>query len=157
MLGKPKQESIHGFIVGFGSSTETATLAGISDSGVGLQRAIFAALNMANLTVSDIDLIVAHGSGTKKGDRAEYTAYQRVFGGRIPPLICPKWVLGHQLSASCGISLILGLEHLRINAVPKIPYDHYLNCREPTKPIQRALVSALGFGGSSSAVILSVV
>ncbi len=58
------------------------------------------ALSIAKITPADIGYINAHGTGTKRGDAAEGTATEAVFGSNTP-ISSLKSYLGHTLGA-CG-------------------------------------------------------
>lgn len=145
-----------GELVGWGAATEKSTLTGISTDGAVLVKAIQKALEVAGLKPDDIDLVVGHGAGTRKGDAAELGAYQQVFPHQVP-IAFHKWMFGHMLGASACASLILGMHHLIQGIVPPHPYRGF---GEPERSERRLLqqrhllVTALGFGGNAAAVIV---
>ncbi|HYX34074.1 MAG TPA: beta-ketoacyl synthase N-terminal-like domain-containing protein [Oligoflexus sp.] len=145
-----------GELVGWGAATEKSTLTGISSDGAVLVKAIRQALDIAQLEATDIDLIVGHGAGTKKGDAAELAAYEQIFNESVP-IVFHKWMYGHMLGASACASLILGMYHLNQGVVPPHPY---LNFGDPRRAERRLsgqrhlLVTALGFGGNAAALIV---
>lgn len=57
------------------------------------------------------ELVLAHGTGTPGNDCAEYAAYQRVFGERLPtiPVAALKSRWGHPLGAAGALDLVLAL------------------------------------------------
>jgi 3-oxoacyl-(acyl-carrier-protein) synthase len=146
-------------ISGVGLATESSTLTGIDKQGKGLSLAIKRALATSQLYPSDIDLIVAHGAGTRLGDEAELESYRHLFDMGLPPLTCHKWLTGHTLGASGLISAALGMSHLNSLEVPKLPYFDNEN-ESPAfggrlQQCSHVLVCSLGFGGQAAAVILS--
>jgi 3-oxoacyl-[acyl-carrier-protein] synthase II len=152
---RPESEPL-GAIIGWGAATEQTSLTGVSAEGEVLQRAMVQALTSAGLHVSDVDLIIGHGSGTIKGDAAELAAYEALFG-TPPPLVWHKWVTGHMLGASAAASLVLGLEHLKDASVPGHPYlphDHPSFAPRQLARAQHALITAMGFGGNACAIIV---
>jgi 3-oxoacyl-(acyl-carrier-protein) synthase len=145
-----------GELVGWGAATEKSTLTGISADGAVLVRAIHKALETAGLQKEDIDLIVGHGAGTKKGDAAELAAYEQTFSDRVP-IVFHKWMLGHMLGASACASLILGMYHLHQGLLPPQPYRAFGEAERGERRLSRQrhlLVAALGFGGNAAAVIV---
>ncbi|WP_141736266.1 beta-ketoacyl synthase N-terminal-like domain-containing protein [Oligoflexus tunisiensis] len=145
-----------GELVGWGAATEKSTLTGISADGAVLVKAMQNAMDVAGLKPEDVDLVVGHGAGTKKGDASELAAYRQMFSHDVP-IVFHKWMFGHMLGASACASLILGMHHLIQGLVPPHPYRGF---GEPERnerrlPQQRhLLVTALGFGGNAAAVIV---
>jgi len=146
-------------VLGFGSATEQATATGISTDGLAVHLAARRALAAAGMGPGDVSLVVAHGASTQKGDAAEWAAYERLFEGRVPPLAFHKWLTGHLLGASGAFAVALASEHLRTGLLPDAPYwnEGALAPRPPARltKAETALVIAMGFGGSASALILS--
>lgn len=145
-------------VAGFGAATETATLTGISADGQVLVDAVEQALEQAGLDPREVDLVVGHGAGTLKGDAAELNAYKRVFGAQMPALTFHKWLVGHMIGASAAFSAALAVRVLESGEVPGLPYADDEELGFPTKPCKRVgtvLVTALGFGGNASALVLT--
>lgn len=145
-----------GELIGWGAATEKSTLTGISADGAVLVKAIQKALDTANLKADDIDLIVGHGAGTRKGDAAELAAYARIFSDHVP-LVFHKWMFGHMLGASACASLVLGMHHLIQGIAPPHPYRGFGEKERSERRLQQQrhlLVTSLGFGGNAAAVIV---
>jgi 3-oxoacyl-[acyl-carrier-protein] synthase II len=149
-----------GEILGFGAVTESATLTGVSEKGDGLVKAVHQAFGNAELGPGDVDLIVAHGASTKKGDHAELEAYKNIFENNMPPLTCHKWMTGHTLGAAGCVSLALGLKQLKEASLEPLPYLCDGELPFPTKyktpSPKTALVTSMGFGGQSTAILVSI-
>ncbi len=144
-------------VLGMGAANEASTLTGVSEDGRALQQAIRKALDQAMLAPSDIDLIVAHGAGTPKGDQAEREAYRKIFDGTLPPVVSHKWCSGHMLGASAALSVILGIHHLKHGLSSPHPYlDPSDSMRFPQKlrKSRYALISSMGFGGSACTLVV---
>lgn len=145
-------------VLGFGSATEQASATGVSADGLAVQIAARRALAAAGMGPGDVSFVVGHGASTQKGDAAEWAAYERLFEGRVPPLAFHKWLTGHLLGASGAFSVALAVEHLRTGLLPDTPYwnEGALAPRPPSRltRAETALVIAMGFGGSASALIL---
>jgi 3-oxoacyl-(acyl-carrier-protein) synthase len=157
LLSTKESENPLGVVKGYGAATEKAGLTGISAGGEVLAQAIRGALSQARLNPSEIDLIVAHGSGTVKGDEAELAALYNVFDGDLPPLCSHKWLLGHSLGASSAMSLVLATEQLRMGKVSGHPYFGEDEAWFASKNLSRrdnALVVSLGFGGNAAALVI---
>lgn len=141
-------------IAGYGAASESTSATGISPTGEVLIQAVRRAIAYAQIDLSDIDLIVGHGAGTRQGDDAEIRAYDTLFGHKHrPPLTLHKWLTGHMLGASAAHSAALATAHLMTGQVPALPYWDEVDDRvfEP----RYALITALGFGGIAAALILA--
>lgn len=156
-LAKEKGRNARAKILGFGSYTEKASLTGISPDAKALQKAIRRALEISELKSEQIDLIIAHGAGTRSGDRSELNCLRQVFSENMPYITCHKWVTGHSLGASSSISIALAIKHMESKQIVELPYPSILPHQDPPKVINRVLVCGLGFGGNASAVILEAV
>ena len=107
---------------------------------------------MGEMDPSEVDVIVMHAPGTKKGDLSEYNAVEKVFGGKTPALTTNKWKLGHTFGASGMLSLelaILMMQHQQFIKVPFVEYDSV-----PEK-INKVMINAVGFGGNAVSILLS--
>lgn len=155
-IEQDRGQSAYGYIVGFGSALESGTLSGVSRKGKALSLAVSRALKDANVDIEDVDFIVGHGSATKQGDASELEALRTVFGAPHPPIVSHKWMTGHLLSASAGVSIGLALDHLgRQDLVMPPLQSDLLDNRALPKTLEICLVVALGFGGYASAVVIS--
>lgn len=97
-------------------------------NGVGLQRAIAAALRQSNLTPKDLGHINAHGKATKRDDWAEAQAYHSTLGDlaeRIP-VTALKSYFGHFDAGAGAVELAGSLLAMRYGVLP-----HTLNYRNP--------------------------
>jgi 3-oxoacyl-[acyl-carrier-protein] synthase II len=114
-----------------------------------------------------IDLIHAHGTGTRSGDPIELAAIEDHFadraGGAGPPcLYSHKAALGHSLGAAGLVSVVLSyLSHVRgviprnVKTTKPLATTNVILSRSPVhRPVQRSLVTAAGFGGATAAVTL---
>ncbi|MCR1798089.1 beta-ketoacyl-[acyl-carrier-protein] synthase family protein [Staphylococcus warneri] len=112
-----------------------------------------------------IDYINAHGSSTKQNDLFETEAYKKFFGKEIYkiPISSTKSMIGHSLSSASlfgCISAIMSISTSKIhptinlnNADEKCDLNYVPNY-SINKKVDNALVTASGFGGIHSAVIL---
>ena len=140
--------------VGFGFEA-IASKTGLSPDGKHFQQAIGHALRQAGRTPTEIDAVVLHSPGTPAGDASERAALRAVFGEQLPPLLSNKWSVGHTLGASAALSLDFALHVLATQQWPPAPFSTDL-APTPTKPIQRILVNAAGFGGNAASVLVSM-
>jgi 3-oxoacyl-[acyl-carrier-protein] synthase II len=110
--GIPSREP-YGWLSGFGIARDTS--ATISDWGTGHEQvaaAMRAAIDDADLSVSDIDAIYASANGTKRGDRLELRAIQSLFGDAVPPVVATKGYFG-EYAAGGGFQFAAALLAMR--------------------------------------------
>lgn len=156
---------IRGILAGYGHSTDTFHLTQPAADGAPLERAMRAALARAGLTPRDVGYINAHGTGTPFNDRAEASAFSRVFGEDLSglKLSSTKAAIGHTLGAAGSLEAIFCLQSLQTGQIPP-----QLHTSEPeplvasilAKPgdtlAQKATLSVnLGFGGSNAALLFT--
>lgn len=101
----------------------------------------------------EVDIIVMHAPGTIKGDQSEYNAINSVFGTRIPALTSNKWVIGHTLGASGGMSMEMAILMMKHQQFIEIPFSQL--SKRPDR-IKKVMVNAVGFGGNAVSVLLSL-
>jgi 3-oxoacyl-[acyl-carrier-protein] synthase II len=110
--GTPSREP-YGWIAGFGIARDTT--ATISDWGTGdahVATAMRAAIDDAGISISDVDAIYASANGTKRGDRLEIRAIQRLFGDHVPPVVATKAYFG-EYAAGGGLQFAAALLAMR--------------------------------------------
>jgi 3-oxoacyl-(acyl-carrier-protein) synthase len=157
-----RKENALAFIEGIGYATEILEHnISISAEAICFQKSMKMALQNTNL--SEVDVIVMHAPGTKKGDLTEYKAIQKVFtssvrpsvsgGNDLPMLTTNKWKIGHTFGASGMLSIemaILMMRHQKFIGVP------FVEIQKERKQIRKILVNAVGFGGNAVSVLLSL-
>lgn len=138
-------------ISGIGYATEELKHSvSISANAECLQKSMKMAIGDTNLP--EIDAVVMHAPGTKKGDLSEVNAVREVFGSKIPAVTSNKWKLGHTFAASGILSIelaILMIEHREFIPVPFEPLSGH-----PRK-LDNILVNAVGFGGNAVSILVS--
>ena len=101
----------------------------------------------------EVDVIIMHAPGTIKGDQSEYNAIKSVFGTQIPALTSNKWIIGHTLGASGGMSMEMAILMMKHQEFIEVPFSHL--SKRPDK-IKKVLVNAVGFGGNAVSILLSL-
>ena len=138
---------------------QTAT----SDDGEGAYQAMRKAMDMAQLSPSDIDYINAHGTGTPNNDECELTAMQRIWGTSLPLFSSTKSYTGHTTSASGSIEAVICLLALQHGFVPgslgwKNPIAEGGEPAASTTTglkLRHIIDNSFGFGGNDSSLIFS--
>ncbi|GAA4731342.1 beta-ketoacyl-[acyl-carrier-protein] synthase family protein [Isoptericola chiayiensis] len=128
-------------------------------------RTVSLALRSAGLAPSDVGLVHAHATSTPAGDLNEARALRTVFGDP-PPVTATKASTGHLLGASGPLGALAALGALGAWGDAVVPPTINLDRQDPevgldvvtaARPTtaRHALVDAFGFGGHSSALVLS--
>ncbi|MBU2898684.1 non-ribosomal peptide synthetase/type I polyketide synthase [Vibrio hepatarius] len=139
----------------------------------GQSQVLTEALNLADIHPDEVEMIEAHGTGTKLGDPIEFkairNAYQRSSNAPICKLGSVKSGLGHLDTAAGIASLIKTVLSVSRKAIPMS-----LNIRQPnpallieesgfelatqtldwTNPVRTAAVSSFGIGGTNCHMIV---
>ena len=138
-------------IKGIGYATEPLTHnISISADADCFQRSM--AMALRGIDPDTIDVIVTHAPGTLKGDSSEVSAIQKLFKGNQPVLTSNKWMIGHTLGASGGMSLEMAVLMLRRQKFIGVPF---LKGQQEPKHLERILVNAVGFGGNAVSLLVT--
>lgn len=109
---KKRGANIYAEVVGTGDACD------FDLDGTGIAQAIQAAMKAANITVADLDHVVAQGYGEIKLDAAEAKGLQIAFGKDCPPVVAIKGMIGNTGSASGGIETALSALSLFHGTIP---------------------------------------
>jgi 3-oxoacyl-[acyl-carrier-protein] synthase II len=120
------------------------------------------ALDNAGVAPGDVDLICAHGTGTKANDVTECGAIHDVFGPAAPRTVSVKSMLGHTMGAAsalsaiaCSLAIAEGFIPPTINHTTTDP-ECGVDC-VPNESVPATLNvvqnNALAFGGNNSVVL----
>jgi acyl transferase domain-containing protein/NAD(P)-dependent dehydrogenase (short-subunit alcohol dehydrogenase family) len=168
---------IYAVIKGVGSSSDGKSQSIYAPRAQGQAKALNMAYDEAGIDPSTVELIEAHGTGTKVGDEVEFQALKGLFGQpdnnhRRCALGSVKSMIGHTKAAAGAAGLIkaaLAVYHkvlpptLKVHEpdpklnIHKSPF--YLNTQSrpwfsKKEHPRRAGVSAFGFGGSNFHVVI---
>jgi 3-oxoacyl-(acyl-carrier-protein) synthase len=107
-------------VVGWGRAGDAYHAVQPHPGGLGMARAIRAALRRAGVSPADIGYLNAHGTGTPYSDAAESAALRRALGRHVRqvPVSSTKAVHGHALEASGLIELVITVLALRSGKLP---------------------------------------
>ncbi len=172
---KRDKDNIYAVIRAIGTSSDGKGKAIYAPSAQGQVKAIRRAYRLADVDPSTIDLLEAHGTGTKVGDAVEVKAITEVYQNGAGAPWCAigsvKSQIGHAKAAAGAAGLIkaaLALHHKVLPPTIKVTTPtpalrdnspFYINqvpkpwVRRPEHP-RRAAVSAFGFGGSNFHCVL---
>jgi 3-oxoacyl-(acyl-carrier-protein) synthase len=165
-------DPVLGVLAGFGASSDGRGKAIYAPSSPGQSLCIERAQRAADLDPSQVDWVVAHGTGTAAGDAAELTVLAAAAppGGRLT--VSNKPVVGHTGWSSGAVSVIHALLALRHGSVPA---QHGFSTPTPGSPIGTRVevpvrstpwtrhdgrprtvgVSCFGFGGANGHLLIS--
>ncbi|MFE2835940.1 beta-ketoacyl-[acyl-carrier-protein] synthase family protein [Streptomyces mirabilis] len=126
-------------------------------------RVMALALENAKVKPHEIDLISAHGTGTKANDVTESQAIREIYGDRPPRAVSVKSMLGHTMGAASALAAIacaLAITHRFIP--PTINHNRTdPECRidcVPNHAVEADLRivqnNGLGFGGNNAVAVL---
>jgi 3-oxoacyl-[acyl-carrier-protein] synthase II len=165
---KARGAKIYAEVSGYGLSGDAHHITAPADDGDGGFRAMTAALKRADLALSDIDYINAHGTSTPLGDEIELGAVKRLFGKHVNDLAMSstKSAIGHLLGAAGAVESIFSILAIRDGVLPPT-----LNLDDPSdgcdinlvakvaqkRPVRAALSNSFGFGGTNASLIFTQV
>jgi 3-oxoacyl-[acyl-carrier-protein] synthase II len=133
-------------------------------SGESSGRAITRALSRSGLEPGDVDLVVAHGTGTPLNDAAETAAIKRALGEHAyeVAVTAPKSMVGHQLGAAGAVSGLTGVLALQSGTIPPtINLESpdpacdldYVPQKARAADSRVAIVNGFGFGGQNGVAV----
>ncbi len=129
----------------------------------GLARCMDLALRNAGVKPSEVDLISAHGTGTKANDQIETAAIRDLYGADLPRIVSMKSMLGHSMGAAsslaaigCAMAITEGFIPPTINHIETDP-ECAIDC-VPNESVAADLRivqnNGWAFGGNNAVVIL---
>jgi len=152
---------IYALLAGYGSSSDAYHTTAPHKEGLGAARAMRMALNEAQLNLTQIDYINAHGTATLANDLAETRAIKNVFGEQAYhiPISSIKSMIGHTLGAAGAIEAVATVLTIHNNLIPPtINYNtpdpacdlDYVPNQSREIKVQAALSNSFGFGGNNA-------
>lgn len=165
---KARGAKIYGEVVGYGLSGDAHHITAPAADGNGGFRSMQAAIKRAELDVSDIDYVNAHGTSTPLGDEIELGAVTRLMGDHAKnvTMSSTKSAVGHLLGAAGAVEAIFSLLAMRDNmAPPTINLDNpsveteidLVPNKAKAKEINVALSNSFGFGGTNASLVFKKV
>src|ERR1700722_17255799 len=115
---KARGANILGRIMGASITSDGFHMVAPDPNGKRAGHAITRAIQLADLTPSDIGHVNAHATGTQVGDLAEGRAINNALGSNKPAVYAPKSALGHSVGAVGAVESILTVLTLREQVIP---------------------------------------
>jgi 3-oxoacyl-[acyl-carrier-protein] synthase II len=111
----------------------------------------------------EVDLVVAHGTGTPLNDAAETAAIKQALGEHAyrVAVTAPKSMVGHQLGAAGAVSALAAVLAIHEGVIPPtINRDtpdpqcdlDYVPLAARRSPVRTALANGFGFGGQNGVI-----
>jgi len=155
---------IYAELAGCGAAFDAYDVNRVHPEGRGIRDAMTGALKDASLSAGEIDMVIAHGLGTKDSDSSESRALKSVFGENGVPVTGLKPILGYASAAGGSLEAIAGILALNKEVIPPlINLDevdsecdgvNFVTEALPKAGINTVLINAFGFGGQAASVIL---
>jgi 3-oxoacyl-[acyl-carrier-protein] synthase II len=161
---KARGAHIYAELVGYGLSGDAYHITAPDPDGDGAFRSMSMALKRAEISVSEIDYVNAHGTSTPIGDEIELRAVERLLGNSAAKttMSSTKSAIGHLLGAAGAVEAIFCILAIRDQIAPPT-----LNLDNPSvetaidlaphtarkRPIQAALSNSFGFGGTNASLV----
>lgn len=148
---------------GYGSSLNAYRITDPPPGGGGAILAIANAMKEAGLGTTDVDYVVAHGTGTPGNDLSETLALKAVFGEDAYKLAISsvKSMTGHLTSAAGSLNLLAAVYAIRDGVVPptinlehpdpKLDLNYVPNVAQ-RRPVRAAVLNAFAFGGTNASL-----
>lgn len=156
---------VRAILEGDGSSADAFHPTSPHPSGDGLLRAMTSALADAGCAPDGIDLVSAHGTGTRANDAAEVAAIHALFGARgaTVPVTATKSQVGHGLGAAGAIELAVALAAMERGVVPptlgaadrRAGCDLAVSAEPRAANVARVLKLGAAFGGANAALVVA--
>ena len=163
---KRRNANIHGYISGYGSSTDAHHITAPSEGGEGAVRAMKKAIADADIESKSIDYINAHGTSTPANDLNETLAIKSLFGNDAynVKISSTKSMTGHLLGGGGAFEAMATILSIKNGKIP--PTINLENPDEdcdlnytPTKYVEKELNTAMsnsfGFGGHNAVLIFN--
>ena len=158
--------NIYAEIKGYGMSGDAYHITAPAETGDGGFRAMQAAVRDANLSLSDLDYINAHGTSTPLGDMIELRAIGKLLQHNIDntSISSTKSATGHLLGAAGAIEAIYSILSIVNQIVP--PTNNLLNPDNETsgfdlvpihakkRSVKNVLSNSFGFGGTNASLLI---
>jgi 3-oxoacyl-[acyl-carrier-protein] synthase II len=159
---RPSKEP-YGYFSGFGIARDTtATISDWGDDADAVVAAMRAALDDAEIVVSDVDAVYASANSSVRADRVEARAIRALFGDDVPPVVATKGIFGEYAGAG-SLPLAAALLAVRDQTLHKsVGFEEVdpqlavtANGQRRTANLQHVLVNSISAGGGIVCAVVS--
>ncbi|TMJ12160.1 MAG: beta-ketoacyl-ACP synthase II [Bacillati bacterium ANGP1] len=162
-LARTREAGVYAELAGAAMTSDAYHETAPQPEGEAAALAIRRALADAHAGPDEVDLIVAHGTGTPLNDTAETRAIKHGLGrrARTVPVTAPKSMVGHLIGAAGSLAALVGVLAIRDGRIPPtINLENpdpdcdldYVPRRARRAVVRLALANAFGFGGQNCVV-----
>ncbi|WP_077325076.1 beta-ketoacyl-ACP synthase II [Virgibacillus siamensis] len=155
---------IYAEIIGYGATGDAYHITAPAENGEGAARAMQQAIDDADIPVTDVDYLNAHGTSTQLNEKFETMAIKTVFGdyARELAVSSTKGVTGHLLGAAGGIESVISVKSIENGMIPPtINYEtpdpdcdlDYVPNESRKQDVNIVMSNSLGFGGHNVALL----
>ena len=152
-------------IIGYGTCNNAFHMTDLPADGLAMANCIKLALKDAQISVTDIDYVNAHGSSTRMNDIFETNAYKIVLGDYAyqVPISSMKSMIGHPLAAANAIEMVMGSMMFEKNIIPPTINQevrdpqcdlNYVPNKAISKKMNIILKTSSGFSGIHSSIVM---
>jgi beta-ketoacyl-acyl-carrier-protein synthase II len=152
-------------IIGYGTCNNAFHMTDLPADGLAMANCIKLALRDAEISVTDIDYVNAHGSSTRMNDIFETNAYKIVLGDYAyqVPISSMKSMIGHPLAAANAIEMVMGSMMFEKNIIPPTINQevrdpqcdlNYVPNKAISKKMNIILKTSSGFSGIHSSIVM---
>ncbi len=165
---KKRGAKIYGEVIGYGLSGDGYHITSPAPDGSGGYRSMQMALKKANVPLSEVGYVNAHGTSTPMGDEIELKAVEKLFGADAQGLkmSSTKSAVGHLLGAAGSLEAIFCLLAMRDGIIPptinldnpsvETAIDLIPNTAKEAK-LTTVLSNSFGFGGTNASLVFRAV
>lgn len=161
---KQRDANILAELVAYASTSDAYHLTAPDPQAQGAIEAVKRALAEAQLSVTDIDYINAHGTATQLNDAMETEAIKTVFGDHAHnvPMSSTKSMTGHAMGATAAMEAVFSILSIRDNVAPptinlETPAEEcdldYVPKTARDMQIDVVMSNSFGFGGHNVSLI----
>jgi 3-oxoacyl-[acyl-carrier-protein] synthase II len=162
-LARAREAHIYAELAGAALTSDAYHETAPQPEGTAAAASMRGALVDARAKPEEVDLVVAHGTGTPLNDVAETRAIKHALGARARrvPVPAPKSMVGHLIGAAGALAALVGVLAIRDGRIPPtINLAHadpecdldYVPHRARPAAVRLALANAFGFGGQNCVV-----
>lgn len=163
---KNSQKKQYGILAGYASNCGAYNMTTPDPSARDAVSAMERAIQLAGLSIDNIDYINAHGTGTLQNDLVETKAIKKVFGAQSSkiPISSIKSMIGHSIGAAGAIEAVASLMTIKTGLVPPTinlttpdpdcDLDYVPNTYRQLS-VRNVISNSFGFGSNNSVLVFS--